>query len=121
MVDQLSQSTAPVSDDLYDPNRPVDVCQEGLPEPPVDVSPPPPAERDWSKIDPPIEHDPIGQALIGLPVEIAIGAGEALVTSARYGATIGKEVVAWAIGEGAVAGVESAAEGQHEAGTGEGS
>jgi hypothetical protein len=60
--------------------------------------------------DPPIEHDPIGQALIGLPFAIATGIGEAAVEGAEVVGAVGKEVISWGLGELGIGAVESAAE-----------
>jgi len=49
--------------------------------------------------DPPIERDPIGQALIGLPFAIATGVGEAAVEGAGLVGELGKEVLSWGAAE----------------------
>ncbi|MDQ1659178.1 MAG: hypothetical protein QOD41_4261 [Cryptosporangiaceae bacterium] len=60
--------------------------------------------------DPPIEHDPIGQALIGLPFAVATGIGEAAVEGAEVVGAVGKEVISWGLGELGIGAAESATE-----------
>ena len=75
--------------------------------------------------DPPIEHDPIGQAIVGLPFAIVTGVGEAAVEGATLAAAVGKEVIAWGIAELGIGAAEHIAEGSEgdssEAGDGGGS
>ena len=60
----------------------------------------PPANQPQHEIyDPPIEHDPIGQALVGLPVAALTGIGEGIADGFGMLADVGKEVIAWGAGE----------------------
>ena len=71
--------------------------------------------------DPPIEHDPIGQAIVGLPFALATGVGEVVSEGASVLAGVGKEVVAWGVGELGLAGADAATEGSSESGGGDAS
>ena len=77
-----------------------------------DASTPAPAPHEI--YDPPIEHDPIGQALVGLPFAVVTGVGSAISEGASVAAELGKEVVAWGVAELGLAGVDAAAEGGSE-------
>jgi hypothetical protein len=68
------------------------------------------AEPQHEIYDPPIEHDPIGQALVGLPIAIATGIGEAAVEGAEILGSVGKEVISWGLGELGIGAAESATE-----------
>ena len=60
----------------------------------------PPGNQPQHEIyDPPIEHDPIGQALVGLPFAVLTGVGEGVAEGAGMLADVGKEVLAWGAGE----------------------
>jgi hypothetical protein len=61
--------------------------------------------------DPPIEHDPIGQALIGLPFALATGVGEAAVEAGSVVGEVGKEVISWGAAELGIGAAESLTEG----------
>ena len=83
-----------------------------------------PAPAPHEIYDPPIEHDPIGQALVGLPFAVVTGVGSAISEGASVVAGVGKEVVAWGVAELGLAGVDAATEGGSEpsgSGGGEGS
>jgi hypothetical protein len=71
-----------------------------------DAAPPP-----HEIYDPPIEHDPIGQAIVGLPFAIVTGVGEAAVEGVSLAAAVGKEVIAWGVGELGLGAAEHIAEG----------
>lgn len=60
---------------------------------------PPAAQPQHEIYDPPIEHDPIGQALVGLPFAVLTGVGEGVAEGAGMLADVGKEVLAWGAGE----------------------
>ncbi len=77
-----------------------------------DASTPAPAPHEI--YDPPIEHDPIGQALVGLPFAVVTGVGSAISEGASVAAELGKEVVAWGVAELGLAGVDAATEGGSE-------
>src|ERR1700704_5910712 len=62
-----------------------------------DASTPAPTPREI--YDPPIEHDPIGQGLVGLPFAIVTGVGSAISEGASVVAEVGSEVVAWGVAE----------------------
>ena len=68
--------------------------------------------------DPPIEHDPIGQAIVGLPFALATGVGEVVAEGASVVGAVGKEVVAWGVAELGLAGADAATEGGSESGEG---
>jgi hypothetical protein len=70
-----------------------------------------PANPPHEIYDPPIEHDPIGQALVGLPVAIVTGLGEAAVEGAEVVGSVAKEVISWGIGELGLGAAEDAVEG----------
>jgi hypothetical protein len=65
--------------------------------------------------DKPIEYDPIGQALVSLPVGLAQGAGTAIYEGAGMGAELLKEGVSWAASEIGIGAAEHVVEGsEHE-------
>ena len=77
----------------------------------------PPNPEQQSEInDPPIEYDPIGQALVGLPVAIATGIGSAAMEGADLVGEVGKEVISWGAAELGIGAAEHAAEGPDGAG-----
>jgi uncharacterized membrane protein YgcG len=71
---------------------------------------PPPREI----YDPPIEHDPIGQALVSLPFAAVTAVGEAAVGVATLGAAAVKEGVAWLAAEVGLGAVDAVTEGGSE-------
>jgi hypothetical protein len=74
----------------------------------------PPGNQPQHEIyDPPIQHDPIGQALLGLPVAVVTGIGEGVVEGAGILADVGKEVLAWGAGELGIGVGESVLESGH--------
>jgi hypothetical protein len=74
-----------------------------------------PAPAPHEIYDPPIEHDPIGQALVGLPFAVVTGVGSAISEGASVVAGVGEEVIAWGAAELGLAGVDAATEGGSEA------
>jgi hypothetical protein len=74
----------------------------------------PPEQREI--YDPPIEHDPIGQALVGLPFAVVTGVGEVVSEGASVVAGVGSELLAWGAAELGLAGVDAATEGGSEEG-----
>jgi len=75
----------------------------------------PPAQAQPHEIyDPPIEHDPIGQAIVSLPFAAVTAVGEAAVGAATLGAAAVKEGVAWLAAEVGIGAAESATEGGSE-------
>jgi uncharacterized membrane protein YgcG len=81
---------------------------------------PAPTPEQHEIYDPPIEHDPIGQAIVGLPFAIVTGVGEVASEGASVLAGVGKEVVAWGAAELGIGAVEHATEGGSESGEGGG-
>jgi hypothetical protein len=75
-----------------------------------------PAAAPHEIYDPPIEHDPIGQAIVGLPFALVTGVGEAAAEGASLLAGVGKEVVAWGVAELGIGAAESVTEGGSEGG-----
>ena len=73
--------------------------------------------RQSEENDKPIEYDPIGQALVSLPVSLAQGAVTAAAEGASLGAELLKEGVAWGASELGIGAAEHIAEGGSE-GTG---
>ncbi len=69
--------------------------------------------------DPPIEHDPIGQAIVSLPIAAVTAVGEAAVGAASLGAAAIKEGVSWLAAEVGIGAAESVTEGGSE-GSGDG-
>jgi hypothetical protein len=71
------------------------------PDPSQQVSQMPPASQppQHEIYDPPIEHDPIGQALVGLPAALLTGVGEGVAEGAGMLASVGKEVFSWGAAE----------------------
>jgi len=78
----------------------------------------PQAQPQHEIYDPPIEHDPIGQALIGLPIALATGIGEGVVEGAGMLASVGKEVLSWGAGELGIGAGEGLLEGGSDDGSG---
>ena len=76
-----------------------------------------PAPAPHEIYDPPIEHDPIGQALVGLPFAVVTGVGSAISEGASVLAGVGEEVVAWGVAELGLAGVDAATEGGSDEGS----
>jgi hypothetical protein len=81
---------------------------------------PPAAQPQHEIYDPPIEHDPIGQALVGLPVALLTGVGEGVAEGAGMLANVGKEVLAWGAGELGIGAGESLLEDGHGGDGGDG-
>ena len=69
----------------------------------------PPPQREI--YDPPIEHDPIGQAIVSLPFAAVTAVGEAAVGAATLGAAAVKEGVSWLAAEVGLGAVDSMTEG----------
>lgn len=81
----------------------------------------PPATPPQHEIyDPPIEHDPIGQAIVSLPFAAVTAVGEAAVGAATLGAAAVKEGVSWLAAEVGLGVVDSAMEGGSEGSEGSG-
>jgi hypothetical protein len=76
-----------------------------------------PAPAPHEIYDPPIEHDPIGQALVGLPFAVVTGVGSAISEGASVVAGVGEEVIAWGAAELGLAGVDAATEGGSDEGS----
>jgi hypothetical protein len=76
-----------------------------------------PAPAPSEIYDPPIEHDPIGQALVGLPFAVVTGVGSAISEGASVVAEVGKEVVSWGVAELGLTGVDAATEGGSDEGS----
>jgi len=70
--------------------------------------------------DPPIEHDPIGQAIIGLPAAALFGAGEVVIGGATVAAAAVKEGVAGVASEVGLYLADEAIEGPGEGSGGDG-
>jgi hypothetical protein len=64
--------------------------------------------------DKPIEYDPIGQALVSLPVSLAQGAVTAAAEGVGLGAELLKEGVAWGASELGIGAAEHVVEGASE-------
>lgn len=75
-----------------------------------------PAPAPHEIYDPPIEHDPIGQALVGLPFAVVTGVGSVISEGASVVAGVGSELLAWGAAELGLAAVDSATEGGSEEG-----
>jgi len=70
--------------------------------------------RHSEESDKPIEYDPIGQALVSLPVSLAQGAVTAAAEGVSLGAELLKEGVAWGASELGIGAGEHIAEGGSE-------
>ncbi len=65
--------------------------QQGPPQPPAQPSP--------EINDPPIEHDPWGQALVSLPFAVGSALGSAAAEGASVAGSLAEEGIAWAASE----------------------
>lgn len=64
--------------------------------------------------DPPIEHDPIGQALVSLPIAAVTAVGEVAIGGATLAGAAIKEGVSWLAAEVGLGVADSVAEGGSE-------
>jgi hypothetical protein len=78
----------------------------------ADTPAPTPPQREI--YDPPIEHDPIGQALVSLPFAAVTAVGEAAVGAATLGAAAVKEGVSWLAAEIGLGAADAISEGGSE-------
>ena len=82
-----------------------------------DASTPAPAPHEIN--DPPIEYDPIGQAIVSLPFAVVTGVGTAVSEGASMVASVGEEVLAWGAAELGIGAAEHLVEGGGSEGSGD--
>jgi hypothetical protein len=81
---------------------------------------PAPAPPQHEIYDPPIEHDPIGQALVSLPIAAVTAVGEVAIGGATIAGAAIKEGVSWLAAEVGLGAVDSMTEGGSEGSEGSG-